>query len=483
MVDTDKLRDAFPDTTVFKDPKIMAIFKAASIPSFLRDWILKRKAESDGRIHDAEALRRYIYEIIPRRKDLLSLQSAARTDGSSKKFLAKVEIQFNIRTNEWTFSIPELGLAHKVTLIEDYVWDRIKRDVEKTAGGWGLVQLGYRIPDEEHKRGCLTLLEYKKFCPYIIDIDAYREARSQFDTEEWIDILLAAIDYNPRGYKDWVQKHTVLTRLLPFIEPRVNLVELAPKGTGKSYMFGRVGKYGWLVSGGTLTRAKMFGDINGKNPGLIVSNDFVALDEVQSIRFSDPGEIRGGLKAFMESGEITVGKHRHVGGAGVILLGNIPQTDMDETKNMFQRLPEVFHESALLDRFHGFIRGRDIPRMSEDLKINGWALNTEYLSEIMHLLRQPGENILYRHVVEELVEYPSGADTRDTEAILRICSAYLKLLFPHVTRPEMMDKMDFKRYCLRPAVQMRTVIRHQLQVIDPLEYGGKNVAAYTIREG
>ena len=109
MTDTEKLRSAFPDTTVFKDPQIVAIFMAASIPSFLRDWILKRKSESDGRIHDAEALRRYIYDIIPRREDLLNLQIAARTDGCSKKFLAKVEIQFSVRSNECTFAIPELG--------------------------------------------------------------------------------------------------------------------------------------------------------------------------------------------------------------------------------------------------------------------------------------------------------------------------------------------------------------------------------------
>ncbi|MGO8748291.1 MAG: BREX system Lon protease-like protein BrxL [Thermoguttaceae bacterium] len=482
MVDTDKLRAAFPDTTVFKDPNIVAIFKAASIPSFLRDWILKRKTESDGRIHDAEALRKYIYEIIPRRENLLELKDAARSEGRTKKFLAKIDIQFSVRCDEYTFAIPELGLGHAETLIEDYVWNRIKEDVVKTAGGWGLVQLGYRSPDDENPRGCFTLLEYKNFCPYTIDLDAYREARGRFTAEEWLDVVLGAIDYNPEGYEDWVQKHTVLSRLLPFIEPRLNLVELAPKGTGKSYQFGQVGKYGWLVSGGTLTRAKMFGDINGKSPGLVASNDFVALDEIQSINFPDPSEMQGGLKAYMESGEITVGKTRIIGQAGVILLGNIPQTEMDETRDMFQKLPDVFHESALLDRFHGFIRGRDIPRMSENLKINGWALNTEYFSEIMHLLRQPSETLIYRHVVERLVEYPSGADTRDTEAILRLCTAYLKLLFPHVTDPDGIDKGEFKRYCLRPAVQMRTVIRQQLQTIDPLEYGGKNVAAYTLRE-
>ena len=483
MTDTTKLREAFPNTTVYKDQNIVAMFKAASIPAFLRDWIVKRKAESDGRIHDTEALRRYIYEIIPRRENLLELKEAARSEGQTRRFLARIEVAFDTRRNEFSFAIPDMGLGQSETLIEDYVWERIKTEVVKTAGGWGLVQLGYRAPDDENVRGCFTLLEYKNFCPYTVNLDAYREARKAFTPVEWLDVLLGAIDYNPDGYgDDWTRKHTMLTRLLPFIEPRVNLVELAPKGTGKSYLFGRVGKYGWLVSGGTLTRAKLFGDINGKAPGLIASNDFVALDEIQSINFNDPSEMQGALKAYMESGEITVGRNRNVGGAGIILLGNIQQEDMDETKDMFRTLPEVFHESALLDRFHGFIRGRDIPRMGENLKVNGWALNTEYFSEIMHLLRQPGETLLYRHLAESLVEHPANADTRDTEAVLRLCTAYLKLLFPHAVKPEDIDAGDFTRYCLRPAVRMRTVIRQQLQVIDPKEYGGKNMAAYTLRE-
>jgi ATP-dependent Lon protease len=478
---TEKLQSAFKDTTVYKDPKIIAVFKAASIPSFLRDWILKRKSDLDGKIHDVEALQDYIYDIIPRRDDLLTLQSAARNEGRTKKFLAKIEVQFSVRGNCYTFAIPDLGLHHSQTLIEDYVYQRIQSDVERTSGGWGLVQLGYIPPGEGEPGGVLTLLEYKNFCPYEIKLDAFKTARAEFTAEEWMDVVLGAIDYNPDGYENWLQKHTMLTRLLPFVEPRVNLVELAPKGTGKSYLFGQVGKYGWQVSGGTLTRAKMFGDINGKAPGMVSGNDFVALDEVQSITFNNPGEMQGGLKAYMESGKITVGKHEHPGTAGIILLGNILQDEMDESKDMFRKLPDVFHEAALLDRFHGFIRGRDIPRMSESLKINNWALNSEYFSEIMHMLHQPDETLLYRHVVQELVDYPKGADTRDTEAVMRLCTAYLKLFFPHFTTADKVDTEEFNRYCLRPAVQMRRIIRTQLQIIDPAEYGGKNMAVYALK--
>lgn len=483
MLDENKLKEAFPKTTVFKDQNLIATFKAASIPAFLRDWILKKKAGVDGRIHDKDELRQYMNAIIPRREDVLEIKDSARATGASKKFLARIDIRFNVADNHVSFEIPDLGITHSETIVEDYIWERIKDEIVKTSGGWGLVQLGYLPPEKpERPKGKLSLLEYKNFCPYTVNLNAFRNARKNFTIEEWLDVLLGAIDYNPEGYNDWVEKHTMLTRLLPFIEPRINLVELAPKGTGKSYLFGRVGKYGWLVSGGTLSRAKMFFDIAKKQPGLVATKEFVALDEIQSIEFPDPSEMQGALKAYMESGEATFGDKRVVGSAGVILLGNIPQDDMDVTKDMFSSLPVVFHESALLDRFHGFIQGRNIPRMNEKLKINAWALNTEYFSEIMHLMRSQSECLLYRSVVEDLIDYPVGADTRDTEAILRVCTAYLKLFFPHVTSAEMIDVSEFKRYCLRPAVQMRTIIRNQLQLIDPKEYGGKNVAVYSVKE-
>lgn len=484
MYNVAKLREIFPATTVYKDQSIMATFLSAAVPAFLRDWILKRKAGSDGRIWDTNELSSYIADIIPRREQKLLLEDAARSVGETKKFLARVDIRFNSKTNQFTFEIADLGITHSQTIVEDYVWDRIKDEVTSTAGGWGLVKLGYRSPEESGDKfgGRFTLLEYKNFCPYEVNLNAFRDARMQFTTDEWMDILLGAIDYNPDGYEDWIQKHTVLTRLLPFIEPRVNLIELAPKGTGKSYLFGRLGKYGWLASGGTLTRAKLFYDLASKKTGLITSCDFVAMDEIQSIRFDDPSEMQGALKAYMESGEATFGKEKIVGNAGIILLGNIPREDMDASKDMFRTLPEVFRESALLDRFHGFIQGRDIPRMNERLKINDWALNTEYFTEIMHLLRAQSECLRYRCVVEELVEYPSNVDTRDKEAILRVCTAYLKLFFPHAVRSEMVDRSEFQRYCLRPAVQMRTIIRKQLQILDPKEFGGKNVAAFTLKE-
>jgi ATP-dependent Lon protease len=148
---------------------------------------------------------------------------------------------------------------------------------------------------------------------------------------------------------------------------------------------------------------------------------------------------------------------------------------------MFHELPVIFRESALLDRFHGFIEGKNIPRMTEKLKVNGWALNTEYFTEMMHLLREQSECMRYRTVVEELVDYPPNVDTRDKEAVLRVCTAYLKLFFPHWTKAEFVQQGEFNRYCLRPAVNMRDIIRKQLQLLDPKEFGGKNLAAFSLK--
>lgn len=222
----------------------------------------------------------------------------------------------------------------------------------------------------------------------------------------------------------------------------------------------------------------MFYDISKRTQGLVCNNDYVALDEVQTISFTDMDEMRAALKGYMESGVFTVGNYEGVADSGIILLGNISQDNMDEYKSMFFELPVTFHESALLDRFHGFIKGWEIPRMHDDLKISGWALNSEYFCTIMHLLR---EDASYRAIVDDLVEVPEHSDTRDTEAVKRICTAYLKLLFPNVRSVADVNIREFNRYCLRPAVKMRGIIKIQLGILDP-EFKGKSVPSFMVRD-
>ena len=180
MYDIIKLRQYFPTTTVYKDPSVMAMFLNAKIPAFLRDWILKRKAGSDGRIGDTDSLSSYIGTIIPRREEKGRLEDEARSIGETRQFLARIDVTFNSKANYYTFEIPALGFAHNQTIVEDYVWDRVKSELIGEAGGWGLIKLGYLPPEGNKKNGKFTLLDYKNFCPYEVSVDAYREARQNF---------------------------------------------------------------------------------------------------------------------------------------------------------------------------------------------------------------------------------------------------------------------------------------------------------------
>ena len=141
--------------------------------------------------------------------------------------------------------------------------------------------------------------------------------------------------------------------------------------------------------------------------------------------------------------------------------------NMDEYKNMLTELPSLFQESALLDRMHGFIKGWDIPPMQPGLKISGWALNTEYFCTVLHLLR---EDMSYRAIVDQIVEVSDGAYERHVEAVKKLTTAFLKLLFPHVKSVEDINRLQFKTYCLQPAVKMRKIVQLQLEELDPKEY-------------
>lgn len=475
----ERFRTCFGEMLVYKSSENTKFFADQSMPSFIRDWLMMRFSDENGMIDEAK-ISAYIKKNIPQKEqwqymlvDMLHYNKPAR-------FLAKIKIDFDMRKKKALFSLPAFQVpAHKGEAVVD--WDVIERHRDELLSStdvWGIVTIRCE-QDDENKNNIFKLVDFTPFCPYHIDLKYYINARKFFTVEEWIDIVLGAIDYNASGYSSQSEKLVLLKRLLPFVEKRVNLVELAPKETGKSYLFSRLSQYGWLVSGGSISRAKMFYDISKRTNGLVSKYDFVALDEISSIKFTDRMEMQGALKGYLESGDFHVGDYHGVGESGLILLGNINAASMDINTNMFEHLPEFFCDSALLDRFHGFIKGWDIPKMRESLKANGWALNTEYFVEILHALR--GESI-YRSVVDKLVCIPPNAATRDTEAIKRLSTAFLKLLFPHATDVSEIDPAEFETYCLKPAMEMRGIIKTQLGILDPGEFQGKQIPSVTLND-
>ena len=477
---TEKLRDYFDEMVVYKDLKNNNYFSSLGLPAFLRDYLLKTFSDEFGNF-DMEEVSEFVKKFIPKKEDWMSIKNRIVYENENVQILTKISVDINIKTGEISFAIPDFGVSEKETMIEPAIWDIYKDELTSGSETWGIIKLGYRPPDDTAKPkipGKIKLIGFKNFCPYTVDLDYYKDMRSHFSIDEWIDVLLGAIDYNADGYETKLQKLSMLTRLLPFVEKRVNLIELAPKGTGKSYVFGHVSKYGFLTDGGKVTRSKMFYDANRRKRGYICGPDFLAIDEVKLVNFGDENEMRSILQGYLEYGTFNANGHYDESNAGVVFLGNIKEENMNEYEYMLGELPTIFQETALLDRIHGFVKGWDIPRMNDGLKVNGWALNSEYFCSILHELRN---DLSYRTIVEKIVNTPEHADTRDTEAIKRMTTAYLKLFFPHVRNESDVDKIEFRDYCLLPAMKMRRIIKLQQGMIDS-EYKGKDVPFLTVKE-
>lgn len=251
----EKLRDYFEEMVVYKDLKNNNFFSSLGLPAFLRDYLLKTFSDDYGRFNMDE-VSEFIKKFIPKKEEWMRIKNQIIYENETVQLLTKIAVDINIKTGEISFALPDFGVTDKETMIEPSVWELYKNDLIQSGEVWGIIKLGYRQPDDTVKpkiSGKIKLVGFKNFCPYTVDLDYYKEMRSHFTTDEWLDVVLGAIDYNAEGYETELQKLSMLTRLLPFVEKKVNIIELAPKGTGKSYVFGHISKYGLLTDGGKVT--------------------------------------------------------------------------------------------------------------------------------------------------------------------------------------------------------------------------------------
>ena len=469
----DKIRQVFGSASIYKEPANYDVFIGRNLPSFVKDYLISTHIAPDGTFKRNELVQ-FLDAHIP--KDNSVILSKLRR-GETLTLLTRFIISTNLAKNKTCFQIPDMGIKAADTLIPDYLIDEYPDDLvdgEK----WGIMKIAYIAPDDNEK-GHVEMIKYKPFRPMQkLDLNYFRQCRSQFSLEEWIDVLISSMEYTPSAFVGLTQKLEFLSRLLPFIEPRLNLVELAPKGTGKSYVFGNLSKFVWLVSGGKVSRAKLVYDKTTKSPGIMRFYDMVAFDEIQTITFTDNTEMQSFLKNYLEYGKATIDNYEFMSECGLMLLGNIELVNnMPKNNRYFDELPIVFKESALLDRFHGMIEGWLLPRITVDMALHDWTLNVEFFSEVLHQLRTES---IYSHIVDELVYVPQGADMRHTKAIKRVATAYLKLLFPHVSSADMMNKNEFNIMCLQPAIRRRDIVRQQCSNIDSESSFSKPMPAYKV---
>lgn len=459
----EKIRQYFSAVSIYKDPvSTSSLFVGRNLPSFVKDFLLKRYMNVQTGEIDKLALTQFLDTVIPAAQGTVKdrLQS-----GEEVMLLARFVVYIDLVKNERQFAIPDYGIKQREGIIPEYVYTKYAGDFVE-GEKWGIIKLCL-LPDNDGKKNHIQMVDYKPFKPYSsVDINYLVQARKNFTTSEWIDVLLSAMEYDPDGFVSLTQKVEFLTRLLIFLEPRLNVVELAPKGTGKSYVFGNLSKYGWLVSGGKVTRAKLFFDKTKQQNGIIKNHDFTVFDEIQTIVFQEPAEIQAALKSYLESGKTTIDNNEFSSECGLMLMGNIPLTEANQPVSnfYFSNLPENFRESALLDRFHCFIEGWLLPRVHKGMIFKGWTINVEYFSEILHAMRTQNS---YSLLFDQLVKFESKADVRDSTAIKRITTGYIKLLFPHWLRVEDVNVDEFENYCLNPAIHRRGIVKDQCHRIDP----------------
>lgn len=459
---SNKIREQFSAMAIYKDPvSTGSLFAGRNLPSFVKDFLLKRYINPDGTF-DREKLTSFLDRVIPKEDTEVKDRLDA---GQEVTLLCRFQVFIDLVRGLRRFGVPDLGIKTNEGVIPEYVY--AKHPGELVDGEkWGIIKLSV-LPDDDGKKNHVEMVDYKPFKPYkSVDIDYLCNARKAFSTPEWIDLLLSAMEYDAAGFESMTQKLEFITRLLIFVEPRLNAIELAPKGTGKSFVFGNLSKYGWLVSGGKVTRAKLFYDKARQQNGIMKNHDFTAFDEIQTIIFQEPAEIQAALKSYLESGKTTIDNNEFSSECGLMLMGNIPLNANRQPSNYryFDSLPPSFRESALLDRFHCFIEGWHLPRINEGIIYKGWTLNMEYFSEILHAMRT--QNI-YGLLYDTIVSKDKNADTRDSKAVKKTAVGYMKLLFPHWRRTEDVDLDEFDRYCLQPAIRRRSIIKEQCHYIDP----------------
>ena len=438
---SEKIRQQFSTVAIYKDPaSTNSLFAGRNLPSFVKDFILRKYINPDVSVK-REELTIFLDRVIPQKQETVKDRLDA---GEEIKVLTRFIIYIDLVRGIRRFSIPDLGIKLNEGQIPEYVYRKHQGELvdgEK----WGIVKLTV-LPDDDGKKNHVEMVEYTPFKPYrSVDIDFFREARKAFSLHEWIDVLLSAMEYEAEGFDNLTQKMEFLTRLLIFVEPRLNVVELAPKGK--------------------VTRAKLFYDKARQQNGIIKNHDFTAFDEIQTITFQEPAEIQAALKSYLESGKTTIDNNEFSSECGLMLMGNIPLTANRTPVNRryFDSLPQSFRESALLDRFHCFIEGWLLPRINHGIIFKGWTFNVEYFSEILHALRI--QNV-YGCLFDELVAHDKDADTRDLKAVKRVAVGYMKLFFPHWTKCSDVNKQEFEQYCLQPAIRRRGIIKEQCKLID-----------------
>ncbi len=295
-------------------------------------------------------------------------------------------------------------------------------------------------------------------------LDVLAKGRAEFSTTEWRDLLLRSVGFEPAGLRERA-KDSLFLRMVPFVERNYNLVELGPRGTGKSHLFQQVSPYAHLISGGKATVARMFvNNANGQR-GLVCQYDVVCFDEVSGVSFDQKDGVNI-MKGYMESGEFSRGKESIRADGSIVLVGNF-DVDVEHQQrvgHLFGPLPpEMRNDTAFMDRIHAFLPGWEVPKMNPTLFTDHFGLVSDFLSECFTRLREESRV----SALQGRVFWGGALSGRDLNAVNKTVSGLLKLLYPDAKAQVSDEDLE---WAVRLALEVRRRVKEQQKRIGAAEF-------------
>ena len=341
-------------------------------------------------------------------------------------------------------------------------------DVLLTSGAWGTMGVEYDATYEiKGRKYPFYIKEFTPFQVTRLDLDDYIERRGRFSDEEWLDLLVQSIGFNPVHF-DRRTKWLMMLRLVPFVESNYNLIELGPQQTGKTYTFRNTSSRAFVVSGGKATPATLFFHGATKRLGVVGTKHVVYFDEISKTKFDDADASISVFKDYMQTGVFTRLGQEFRASASIVLGGNI-EVDLRAKRpsgrydHLFSVLPEPLQDTAFLDRLHAYLPGWEMPVINPENYATGYGFMSDYLAEIFAELRR--RNYL-THITAQ-ASLP-GMNQRNQDSIRKTAAGLLKLLHPQHAAGEVPAVL--LKEILEFAVEMRKRVVDQLAVIKPAEF-------------
>lgn len=338
-------------------------------------------------------------------------------------------------------------------------------------GMWGLTTLTYSPDTVPPTMTPILIQDFVPFQCSTTDFRLFQESRDFFTFEEWLDVLMNTVGLNHERY-DLRQKLIFLTRLIPLVECNTNFMEFGPKQTGKTYLYRNSSYYTRIFSGGNVSAATLFYNIARRELGELAVKDSVILDEISKVKFTNPDEMIGKLKDYMESGHYERGPKRAVSTCSLMLMGNI-SVEMKGTgyvpvEDFTYVISKDMRDSAMVDRVHGVVPGWELPkiRMSGRHLSRGYGIASDYFCEVMHEMRKQS----YSHIIAQEVDLIGDYTIRDERSVKRIAGGLLKLIIPSgsTNRSELRAIMNL-------AMEYRKRVNDWLHILAPGEFPKKTL--------